>query len=322
MKVQTIVAALQAIHNLQQAPQYVALETKDSFFLEECTERYVAAWKRLSGEQEVVRVTSHELYTRRGDLQGFPSFFGTKCLWVVALDSGKQKKDVVGLIREASNDNYFICFAEEGVPKELIDDAEQNGLSIVIPAPKPWERAPFLTQWAQGYCQKQKKTIEKEAAALLVNSYLSNRNGLVNELDKLILYRMNEPTITLRDIEQLACLEDQSTMWQLLEALLSGDRKALIQSMVATDEWNEIALLRFLKGQLEKLVIASEERKAPKNKSQERQIAYVERRGAGTILSWINEIGQREIDIRSGIEEASVASLLPFFVSLMYTHPS
>lgn len=320
MKVETFIAACQAIYSMQMPLQHVLLETKDSFFLEECVERYVVAWKKLLGENSLVtRLSSQELYALRDDLQNFPSLFGTKKLWVVAWNSGKQKKDndFVRIIQSASSENFFLLFAEEGLPKELITDAQQDGLSIVIPAPKPWERVPFLIQWVQGYCQKQKKGIEKEAATLLANSYLDNRHGLVNELEKLILYRWNESTISLRDVEGLSCLVDHVTMWQLLDALLLGDKKGVVQALSSADDWSEIALLRFLKGQLEKLVIAFEEKGVPKNKSQERQIAHVGRRGVASVMSWVTKIEQKEIGIRSGIEEGSISSLLPFFVSLM-----
>jgi hypothetical protein len=75
-------------------------------------------------------------------------------------------------------------------------------------------------------------------------------------------------------------------------------------------------VLRFVKNQLEKLLVVFEGGAQPRNKAQERQMAVVRKRGKPILISWINRMKMQEVAIRSGLEESEEGSLLPFFLSM------
>ena len=318
MKLTELGSAYKALASLEKPFALLLIDGSDDFFREDCVERYIEFWKRTVLNGAIRRLTLGDLLARRHGFQNERSLFGTKSLYVVDEIAGKKGSDLLPVIANADPDCYFLLCTSETPPPELVTEASTIGASIHIPPLKPWDRQPYIVRWIQAFIKKRGKTIASDAANILAQAYSSDRHGLIQELEKLLTYRTEAPEITMHDVEAVGIIELQPTMWQLLDGLLAGDEKAVVDSLSQATDMHDIAVLRFLKNQLEKLLMAFEEGAPPRNKPQERQMAIVRKRGAPTIVSWINRLKMQEIAIRSGLEDGENSSLLPLFISLLH----
>jgi DNA polymerase III delta subunit len=319
MKITDLPSVYRTLAVLDAPYRFLVIEGTDDFFREDCVERYKEFWKKTVPDGDVKRISAADLLSHKEQLQAAPSLFGTKTLYFVEeLGSLKGKKgaELASQLPASSEDLNFLLVASDGCPKEILGLAEALGAAFLLPAMKPWDRQPFLVSWIQAFLKKRGKGIDKDAASILAQGYSSDRCGLVQELEKLCVYRLNEPTIGLRDVEEIGTVDLQPTMWQLLDGLLAGDAKAVTMCLVQSSDMQNIAVLRFVKNQLERLVAALDSGAPPRNKPQERQMAVVRKRGSATIVSWINRLKMQEVAIRSGLEESEEGSLLPFFLSM------
>ena len=296
----------------------LAIEGSDDFFREDCASRYIDLWTSSFPQGEVVHLSGPDLIGRRGELQGGGSLFGTRRLYCVeggVGGRGKRGEEILSIIQNV-DDSCDVLFVEsEALPKELLGYIEQNGALYSFQPLKPWDRLPLQVNWIQAYIKKRGKAIETEGATLLAKGYAQDRQGLIGEIEKLLTYCLDDPTITAAHVGQIGIVELQPTLWQLLDALLAGDTKAVASCLTQLSDLHDIAVLRFIKNQLEKLVTAVEEGTPSRNKSQERQLASVRKRGIPTIVSWINRLKMHEVAIRSGVEDAQEETLLPLFLS-------
>jgi DNA polymerase III delta subunit len=319
MKFTDLPSVYRALAVLDVPYRLLVIEAGDDFFREDCVERYIGFWKKKVPDGEVKRSSAAELMSHREWLQEDPSLFGTKTLYSIEeLHGVKGKKglELASLLQGAHDDAYFLLHDSESMPKDLLADAEAHGTAFVIPAMKSWDRQPFLVSWILAFVKKRGKGIDADAASILAQSYPSDRGGLIQELEKLCMYCLNEPAIVMQDVEEIGTIDLQPTMWQLLDGLLAGDSKAVAHCLVQSREMHDIAMLRFVKNQLERLLVALEGGAPPRNKPQERQMAVVRKRGSATIVSWINRLKMQEVAIRSGLEISEEGSLLPFFLSM------
>ena len=293
-------------------PKILAVEGSDDFFREDCAARYKEQWKASSGE--AVCLTVPEFINRRHD----GSLFGTKSLCVVEGEiAAKKASDVLDVLR--NTDEAVLFVSSEPFPKALTEYVDAAGSVLSLPSIKPWDKVPLLVSWIQAYVKKRGAQIDSNGAALLAKGYTQDRQGLISEIEKLVTYSLGEPAITAAHVEKIGIVEVQPTLWQLLDGLVAGDAKAISESL--TSDLYDIAVLRFLKNQLEKLVIAVEEEAPSRNRSQERQLAAVRKRTLPTIISWINRLKMHEVGIRSGTEDVQEGALLPLLLSLARSRP-
>lgn len=310
MIVKDIPSIYRTLHQLEKPFTVLKIECKDDFFREDCAEKYIDFWKRYAKNGEIHRVSGADFIAcgERGELQ--PNLFSGKTLWVIegaGSLKGQKTENLCSYIQTGNQDTFFVCVEKDSSLKELTADGV-----ICFPALKPWERQPWLVKWIEGYVKKQGKAIASDAANLLASAFPDNRHALTSELEKLCLYRLNEAAIMLADVHAIGAIELQPTMWQLIDALLKKDAPMVASCLQAAD-MNDIGLLRFVKNQLQKLIVAAQENAAVSFKSQERQIACIRKVGAHTVIGWINRLEREDVNIRSGKEENG--SLLPLFLS-------
>jgi DNA polymerase III delta subunit len=319
MKLNDLPSAYRTLASLQEPYPILAIEGTDDFFREDCAERYKEFWKKRFPQGLLHSLSSQDVLSGKGHLQAGPSLFEAKPLYIideVSSVKGKKCATLASMIHCAIEDAYFLLIGSETIPKEIIAEAESNGAVFLLPQMKPWDRQPFLVSWIQAFVKKREKVLDKDGASMLAQAYSSDRSGLIQELEKLCTYRLNEPSIALQDVEEIGTIDLQPTMWQLLDGLLAGDTKAVVHCLVESSDMNDIAVLRFVKNQLERLLVAIDAGTPPRNKAQERQLAVVRKRGVRTIVEWVNRLKMQEVAIRSGLEENEEGSLLPFFLSL------
>ena len=316
MKCSDLPSIYRSLATTAQTYRVLVIEGSDDFFREDCFARYVELWTAAFPQGEVVRLSCPDVISRRGEFQG-GSLFGTRRLYCVEGAGGKGKKgqDLLSIVQNADEKSDFLFVDSEALPKDLTAYAEATGALFSFQPMKPWDRLPLQVNWIQSYIKKRGATIEPEGATLLAKGYAQDRQGLIVEIEKLLTYCLGEPTITAMHVQQIGIVELQPTLWQLLDGLLACDTKAIATCLTQTSDMHDIAVLRFIKNQLEKLVTTVEEGGPSRNKSQERQLALVRKRGIPTIVSWINRLKMHEVAIRSGEEDAQEGMLLPLFLS-------
>ena len=319
MKVSDLASVYRVLSALDQPYALLVIVGTDDFFREDCCERYLEWWKKKSPGGDIKTISASDLLVHRGLLQQGLSLFGTKTLYVVdELSSikGKKGSELVSVVRQAQEECYFLFSDAEDGPKDLLADAESRGAVFALPTLKPWERQPFVVGWIQAFVKKREKTIDKEAASLLAQAFSDDRKGLKQELEKLCVYRLTDPVISRGDVEEVGTVELHPHMWQLLDGLLAGDAKMMAECLIQAHGMHDIAVLRFMKNQLERLLTALEEGGPSRSRAQERQLAAARKKGVPTIVSWINRLKMHEVAVRSGMEESEDGALLPFFLSL------
>ncbi len=319
MRLSGLPSVYRALSCLERPYSLLVIEGSDDFFRDDCCERYREFWKNVYPDGDVKAIAAANLLARQELLHEGASLFGSKTLYVLEEVShlkGKKAAELVALLQQARGELFFLLIATDSIPKEILADAEACGAVFSLPTMKPWERQPFVVSWIQSFVKKRGKAIDKDAAGLLAQAYSSDRGGLKGELEKLGLYRLHDPAISLQDVEEIGTIELRPTMWQLLDGLLAKDAKMVASCLAQSGDMHDIAVLRFVKNQLERLLVALEGGAPVKNKAQERQMAIVRKRGAPTLTAWINRLKMQEVAIRSGVEEGEEGSLLPFFLSL------
>jgi len=292
---------------------YVCFEIRDRFFCDEAVYRYGQRWEKEMGIKP--RVLSGQTKKVFGQLME-PSLFQEPRLWMVSLSSFRSKdlSQLVSVIDVRGANDSFLCFSHESISKELIKNAD---LMVSISALKPWDRLPLLIQLTAAFYRKQGKTITKDAATFLVENFGQERESFFSELEKVLLYCWSGSSISLHDVEMICDGESRHTMWQLLDALFARNSQQIAQIISQAVDWNEIALLRFLRNQIEKSIVAVEAGASPRNKSQARQLQAVRERGSQYYMRWIDRLETKELELRTGREQFSLEVLLPFFISLL-----
>lgn len=80
--------------------------------------------------------------------------------------------------------------------------------------------------------KKEKYKIEKEALNELVDRIKNNSNVVYNELKKLMLYKMNEKVITLKDVYSLVPKPLEDNIFSITSAIVSKDKSRIFNSYI------------------------------------------------------------------------------------------
>jgi DNA polymerase III delta subunit len=305
------------IHQLSAFPRFLGIDVKDDFFREDLKLKSIEIWKGCEPSGEICTCSSVELVLKKTELQS-PSLFSSKTLWVVDELSlpGRKKYALDFIFSTTSCDQYFIFVGEGGsLPSQLVDDVQKRGLLLSGAPIKPWEKSSLVEAWVCSYVKKKQKRISSDAAHTLATAFSSDRGGLSQELDKLMLYKKDEATIALPDVEAICSIETKSTLWNVLDAVLLRDIKKIVETLSSLEECNDIALLRFMRNQIEKFLVA-ESSSTFKTKTQQKQYAQAQKIGQATLLSWIKAFEMHEMAIKSGEKSVSTDDLYLLFLNL------
>jgi len=304
--INNIPAAYTALSKLEKPHPRFALQAKDDFFREDLLEKYLAVCRSHFSKDARIEISALELFSN-SQLLLERSLFNTKKLWIVDKVSalkGKKPAELMKIVEQT--DDYFLFVDADTIPKAVVELSQ----TIILPAIKPWDRSPLILSWIQAYCKKQGKKISKEAAHLLSLSLSESRQMLVQEIEKISLYCLEKDEISLEDVEAIATIDIHSTVWQLLDSLLQKDRKGLVHAVGHLDDMQDIALIRFVKSQLQKLVIASLGTAPMPSKTQEKRRNLVRRHGVDKVITLVNRLEMEDLAIRSGTDLTPPLDLL------------
>lgn len=111
------------------------------------------------------------------------------------------------------------------IPKEILTHISQKGHLIELRSIYPNE----LFQYIQNYVQSLDKTISSEAINELINHVGTDLQEVHNQLEKIILYKKNENSIELKDIEQIVGITSHFNIFQLIDALFAKNVDNVLQ---------------------------------------------------------------------------------------------
>jgi DNA polymerase III delta subunit len=224
-------------------PQNLVVWSSDVRFLQGTVEGWCAFW---GGEEGATSLSAPEL-----DPAGFETEVRSLPMW--------RERQVVRL-RHA-----------ERAPAKLIDalsiyfDKPSPGTALLVEytgdlgkkAPEAWKEivrkvdardcgprgvAAYLRvrARAEGY------TVRAEAAEALEEWACGDMGKLVSALDLLFLYRAEEKTVSVEDVESLLGAGGAPKMWDLQDAFLRGDRRGFLALLEGVERDKDAAALAFL----------------------------------------------------------------------------
>lgn len=153
---------------------------------------------------------------------------------VINIDSYfKDKKDIPGInLLEEYFDNYnsnsyliFICNSDTiDSRKKIVNLIKKNGIVKKIEA-----NDSYITDYINSYLKDNGYSINNSDVIYFINRVGSNINNITNELDKLMLYKINDKIITRSDIDLLTVENIDDSIYELVNAILKNDNKKAIK---------------------------------------------------------------------------------------------
>ena len=190
------------------------------------------------------------------DFVGSPSFFCTKKLAVFSGIDDLESEDkerlldytahvlpgaVLVLVSEESNvkkDNFLRRLSEKAKP---------------TPCHLPFDKD--LPQWVEGRVRRSGKTIERDAAALLIERVGKDAASLQSAIEQLAVYTHKETRISLKDAEALLGRSVQADVFGLIDALLEKKIRSALEMLetLLKDGARIYEIVGAFSGQLERL---------------------------------------------------------------------
>lgn len=145
----------------------------------------------------------------------------------------KDKKDIPNInLLEEYFDNYnsnsyliFICNSDTiDSRKKIVNLIKKNGIVKKIEA-----NDSYITDYINSYLKDNGYGINNSDVIYFINRVGSNINNITNELDKLMLYKINDKNITRSDIDLLTVENIDDSIYELVNAILKNDSKKAIK---------------------------------------------------------------------------------------------
>lgn len=153
---------------------------------------------------------------------------------VINIDSYfKDKKDIPNInLLEEYFDSYnpnsyliFICNSDTiDSRKKIVNLIKKNGIVKKIEA-----NDGYITDYINSYLKDNGYSINNSDVIYFINRVGSNINNITNELDKLMLYKINDKIITRSDIDLLTVENIDDSIYELVNAILKNDSKKAIK---------------------------------------------------------------------------------------------
>lgn len=148
--------------------------------------------------------------------------------------TGENKKeinhDIDSLIRYINNpfDDVYLIFI---VQREKLDDRkkivkELKKLSNVIECKK--RESHDLNNYIESYFRENGYSINRESVIFMINKAGSNLSNLMNEADKLMIYKDEDKNISREDVDNLICKNIEDDIFLLTNAIMNKDKKNIV----------------------------------------------------------------------------------------------
>ncbi len=169
---------------------------------------------------EVVNAEDLELNQLPTLLQGASLFSSHRMVIIKDLSTNKELAEKFADLTTSSSDEITVVVVESQLDKRtsLYKTLKSKTEFHEFDEPKEFD----LLKWIEGYAKEKKGAITSRDARLLLDYVGADQQRLAGEIEKLINF---QPEITAETIENLVERRAQSTVFQLLDYVLSGDKK-------------------------------------------------------------------------------------------------
>lgn len=148
--------------------------------------------------------------------------------------TGENKKeinhDIDSLIKYINNpfDDVYLIFI---VQREKLDDRkkivkELKKLSTIVECKKV--ESHNLNNYIESYFKENGYSITKDSVIFMINKAGSNLSNLINEADKLMIYKNEDKNITKEDVDNLICKNIEDDIFKLTNAIMDKDKKNIV----------------------------------------------------------------------------------------------
>jgi DNA polymerase III subunit delta len=151
--------------------------------------------------------------------------------------------------------NYFLILVASTLSSSsaFYKKAEKLGVVFEFIEMKPWERERYLVDWVGEELFQKGKSAPPNICQALVKRGGTDQSTLLQEIDKLLCYIGERREITLKDIQTIITPLHQESIWELGEAILSGETPTALKIARAllNDEAHLFSLLRQIRFQFQ-----------------------------------------------------------------------
>jgi DNA polymerase III subunit delta len=166
--------------------------------------------------------------------------FATGTRYLAVEDAGAWKVGVldplIAALASPPPDTVIVLVVRGKPLKALVDAVLAAGGDVRDhPAPKPWE----FPKWVTARAGELGLRLEGEAAKTLVTIVGTSQQRLAREIEKLAIALHPAATATVEDVERIASGETSARVYDLADALVSGNLEetiALAEGLAARDE--------------------------------------------------------------------------------------
>lgn len=148
--------------------------------------------------------------------------------------TGENKKeinhDIESLIKYINNpfDDVYLVFI---VQREKLDDRkkivkELKKLSTVIECKRIENHN--LNSYIETYFNKSGYYISRDSVIFMINKAGENLSNLINEADKLMIYKDTDKNISKEDIDKVVCKSIEDDIFKLTNAIMNKDKKNIV----------------------------------------------------------------------------------------------
>jgi DNA polymerase-3 subunit delta len=149
-----------------------------------------------------------------------PSLFGGES--VVVIDEvekiGKKELQILSSILQGSFSGYLILAAR--LKTSLFSLIEKSGVVLDLTEEKPWEKERRILEQIHLKAQNGGKRLSSDVAPLLFEKLGFDLALLDQEMDKLICFVGDRPTIERADVFRLTPTSRQETLWKMAEEIV------------------------------------------------------------------------------------------------------
>jgi hypothetical protein len=153
-----------------------------------------------------------------------PSLFGGENVFVIdELDNLKTQD--IQLLTSFLKQNRFVGFVVLGARNKkslltLYNEIDKKGVVLDLSSEKSWDKEKRLSNFIVEKCARAKKSIEKDAIALIFDFIGTDMASIENEVEKVTLYVGDKFLIEKKDVLEICSISNFSTVWQMAEEII------------------------------------------------------------------------------------------------------
>lgn len=153
-----------------------------------------------------------------------------ECTFLTGENKKEINHDIDSLIRYINNpfDDVYLVFI---VQKEKLDDRkkivkELKKLSTIIECKR--RESHNLNNYIESYFKENGYSISRDSVIFMINKAGENLSNLINEADKLMIYKDSDKNISKEDVDNLICKSIEDDIFKLTNSIMNKDKENIV----------------------------------------------------------------------------------------------